>query len=171
VDNFSFAGGALAAAEWSNHRLLYATPELTEAVHLSGVARIRIRVAADAPASNLSVWLVSLPWTDSRTITDDVITRGWADPRNAGAENIKTPRDGEALVPGEFVELEFELMPDDQIIPAGARIGLMIFSSDRYFTLHPDPGTTLTVDLDGTSIELPVVGGAAALERALRRIS
>jgi X-Pro dipeptidyl-peptidase len=171
VDNFSFSGGALAAAEWSNHRLLYATAELTGAVHLSGVARVRIRVAADAPGANLSVWLVSLPWTDGESINDNVITRGWADPQNAGADRMMAPRGGRPLVPGQFVELEFDLQPDDQVIPAGARIGLMIFSSDRDFTLHPDPGTALTIDLEGTSIELPVVGGAPVLERALRKIS
>jgi X-Pro dipeptidyl-peptidase len=171
VDNYSFGGGDLAAAEWSNHRLLYATPALAEAVHLSGVSRVRIRVSADAPAANLSVWLVSLPWTDSESINDDVITRGWADPGNAGADDIKRPRAGRPLTPGEFVELEFDLQPDDQIIPAGARIGLMIFSSDRDFTLHPDPGTTLTIDLGATSVELPVVGGQAALERAIRPVT
>lgn len=171
VDNFSFGGGDLAAAEWSNHRLLYATPVLREDVHLSGVASVRIRVAADAQAANLSVWLVSLPWTDSESINDDVITRGWADPQNAGAQDISAPRSGTGLEPGEFVELEFDLQPDDQIVPAGARIGLMIFSSDKDFTLHPDPGTALEVDLSGTSIELPVVGGRRALARALRPVS
>ena len=171
VDNFAFEGGQLAAAEWSNHRLLYATPELREDVHLSGVATVRVRVSADTPAANLSVWLVSLPWTDSENINDNIITKGWADPSNAGADDITSPRSGTALTPGEFVELEFPLQPDDQIIPAGARIGLMIFSSDKYFTLHPDPGTTLTVDLGGTSIELPVVGGAEALARAIRSVS
>ena len=161
----------MAAAEWSNHRLLYATPVLREDVHLSGVARVRIRVAADAQAANLSVWLVSLPWTDSESINDDVITRGWADPQNAGAQDISAPRSGTGLEPGEFVEMEFDLQPDDQIVPAGARIGLMIFSSDKDFTLHPDPGTALEVDLSGTSIELPVVGGRRALARALRPVS
>ena len=55
--------------------------------------------------------------------------------------------------------MTFELQPDDQVVPAGKRIGLMIFSSDREFTLQPDPGTELTVDLDGTSLVLPVMGG------------
>ena len=50
-------------------------------------------------------------------------------------------------------------MPDDQIIKAGQQIGLMIFSSDKEYTLHPKPGTELTIDLDGTSLTLPVVGG------------
>ncbi len=55
----------------------------------------------------------------------------------------------------------------DQIIPAGQQIGLMIFSSDKDFTLHPKPGTKLTVDLDGTTIEIPVVGGVDAFEEAI----
>ena len=63
--------------------------------------------------------------------------------------------------------MEFALQPDDQVIPAGARIGLMIFSSDKFFTLHPEPGTTLTVDLGRTRLSLPVVGGSEALRRAL----
>ncbi len=171
VDNFAFEGGQLAAAEWSNHRLLYATPALQRDVHLSGVATVRVRVASDAAAANLSVWLVSLPWTDSDNINDNIITKGWADPTNAAADNIASPRSGADLVPGEFVDLEFALQPDDQVIPAGARIGLMVFSSDKYFTVHPEPGTTLTVDLAGTSVALPVVGGVEALRGALRPVS
>ena len=49
------------------------------------------------------------------------------------------------------------------MIPAGKQIGLMIFSSDREFTLQPEPGTKLTVDLDGTSIKIPIVGGKIAI--------
>ena len=90
-----------------------------------------------------------------------VITRGWADP-----QNHRTLTDSEPLVPGEFRELTFNLQPDDQVIPAGRRIAVMIFSSDRDFTLWPEPGTELTVDLDGTSLTIPVVGGEAALRRA-----
>ena len=70
-------------------------------------------------------------------------------------------------MPGELYQLTFELQPDDQVIPQGQRIGLMIFSSDREFTLRPDPGTELTVDLDATSVTLPLVGGPAAARRAL----
>jgi X-Pro dipeptidyl-peptidase len=40
----------------------------------------------------------------------------------------------------------------------------MIFSSDKEYTLHPDPGTELTIDLDGTTFTLPVIGGKAAFE-------
>ena len=120
----------------SQSRLLYATPELTQDVHISGVASVTIRVAANAEAANLSVWLVALPWTEGGSITDNVITRGWADPQNDESLRESTP-----LTPGEFRELTFDLQPDDQIIPAGQRIGLMVFSSDAEFTLWPEPGT------------------------------
>jgi X-Pro dipeptidyl-peptidase len=43
----------------------------------------------------------------------------------------------------------------------------MIFSSDAEFTLWPEPGTELTIDLDATSISLPVVGGVEALGRLI----
>lgn len=163
VDDVSVAGAALAEAEASKHRLLYATPELKAPVHLSGTPKIRVRVASSTPAANLSVWVVSLPWTTGRrvSINDNVITRGWADPQNHASET-----EGKPLVPGEYVDLEFDLQPDDQIIPEGARIGLMIFSSDRDFTLWPSPGTELTVDLDATNLELPVVGGGEAWKAA-----
>ena len=162
IDNVSFDGAALARAEWSDHRLLYATPPLAEAVHISGTPRVTIRLASSKPAANLSVWLVALPWTDGQRLTDDLITRGWADPQNHASD-----RNGEPLVPGRFYELTFYLQPDDQVIPAGQRIGLMIFSSDREFTLWPEPGTELTVDLNGTSLELPVVGGEGVWRRAV----
>ncbi len=166
VDNFSFSGATLAQAEWTDHRLLYLTPELAEPLHLSGTPRITIRASSSKPAANLTVWLVSLPWTDARpgrggTVVPGrggVITRGWADLRNHGSLTS-----GEQLVPARFYEMTFDLQPDDQIVPAGQRIGLMIFSSDREFTLWPSPGTEVTVDLDGTSLELPVVGGVAAV--------
>ena len=36
---------------------------------------------------------------------------------------------------------------------------LSAFAQDKEFTLHPKSGTELTVDLDGTSLTLPFVGG------------
>ena len=163
VDDFNISGRELAIATSSPHRLLFQTPTLKQPLHLSGYSEVKIRLAADREAANLSVWLVSLPWSDEKgaKITDNIITRGWADPQNS-----KSLRESQPLVPGEFVSLAFRLQPDDQIIPEGAAIGVMIFSSDKDFTLHPDPGTKVTVDLGGTSIDLPVVGGEKAFRAA-----
>ena len=171
-DDVTFTAAALAANPQSQNRLIYATPELTAPVHLSGVSRVTIRLAASKAAANLSVWLVQLPWVDGGGNTN-VITRGWADPQNAASltkgGNYDSQSRGTPLKPGEFVTLTFDLQPDDQIVPVGKRIGLMIMSSDRGFTLWPKPGTELTVDLDGTSITLPVVGGSAAFAKAIAK--
>jgi X-Pro dipeptidyl-peptidase len=166
MDNVSFSGSALAQAEWTNHRLIYVTPELKEPVHISGIPSITIRLACNKPAANLSVWMVALPWTESwrPKPTDNIINRGWADP-----QNFRSLTQGERLIPGKFYEMTFNLQPDDQIIPAGKKIALMIFSSDRDFTLWPDPGTELTVDLNGTSLVIPVVGGEEAWEKAIEK--
>lgn len=162
IDNYSFKGAALAAAEWSNHRLLYATLPLTKELHISGTARVNIKLASNKPAANLSIWIVSLPWAqNSKRINDNIITRGWADP-----QNYKSLTESSPLVPGEFYQLSFDLQPDDQIIPVGQQIGLMVFSSDRDFTLWPEPGTELTIDLASTSLELPIVGGEEQFKAA-----
>jgi len=162
VDNFSFTAPQLIQAEWSTHRLIYATPKLQKPLHLSGVPKIKLRVACDRPNACLSVWLVSLPWTGSERITDDVITRGWADPANAESIWKEKP-----MVPGEFRDVQFELQPDDQVLKPGEQLGLVIFSSDRDFTLWPEPGTKLEIDLSQTELHLPIVGGQTAVEEAL----
>ena len=165
VDNYSFSGTSLAQAEITNHRLLYVTPVLTEAVHISGTAKVSITLSSSKPAANLSVWLVSLPWTEGRRskMTDNIITRGWADPQNHHSITQSEP-----LEAGQFYEVNFNLMPDDQIIPKGQKIGLMVFSSDKEFTLWPEPGTELKVDLDATTLTLPIVGGIQSYTNAVK---
>lgn len=173
IDDVQFRYGTLAQAEESPNRLLYATPELTAPLHISGTPRITIKLAANAKAANLSVYLVQLPWGEAQGGTGSLITRGWADPQNAKSltkgGNFSSMERGTPLKPGEFRTLTFDLQPDDQVIPAGKRIGLMILSSDRDFTLWPKAGTKLTVDLDATKITIPIVGGAQSFERATRK--
>jgi X-Pro dipeptidyl-peptidase len=156
VDDASLGSDILAQSALSKHRLLYLTPVLKEAVHISGNVHITIRAASSKSAVNLSVYLVSLPWnTESNAkITDNIITRGWAD-----LQNHKSLRKSKALRVNEFYEIGFNLQPDDQIIKKGQQIGLMIFSSDNKYTVLPKAGTKLSIDLKATSISIPIVGG------------
>ena len=165
IDNVKFTGTDLANHSDSEHRLLYLTPILSEKIHISGTPKITIKLSSSKPAANLSVWLISLPWNDKilAKVTDNIITRGWADP-----QNYKSLTESEALEPGKFYEMTFNLQPDDQIIPAGQQIGLMIFSSDKEFTLHPKAGTELTIDLGATSLTLPIVGGINTYKKAVK---
>jgi X-Pro dipeptidyl-peptidase len=160
-DDATISGSELAKVAYSKNRLLYVTPKLKNDLHISGVTKVSITLSSDKPAANLSVWLVSLPWQVGEKITNNIITRGWADPKNH-----KSLTEEEDLKPGQFYTVNFDLQPDDQIIKAGQQIGFMIFSSDKEFTLHPKAGTKLTIKLDKTTLTLPVVGGKEAFTKA-----
>ena len=165
TDDYSYDGSTLAKAKNSKHRLLYLSPVLKQDIHLSGLSSLTIRVASSKKAANLSVWLVSLPWNNNpkAKITENIITRGWAD-----IQNYESLNESSDLIPDKFYTMSFDLQPDDQVIKKGQQIGLMIFSSDQEFTLHPKPGTILTVDLNSTSLKLPVVGGLRSYIKATR---
>ncbi len=165
VDDVACNIGNLAVAASSPNRLLYVSPTLTDPLHISGTVEVDIRLASSRPGTSLAVTLVRLPWSGASACTSStigtatsVVTRGWADP-----QNHESLWESEPLVPGEFVELTFPLQPDDQILPAGTRLGVVITPSDREFTIRPTPGTELSVDLAATQLHVPVVGGRLAL--------
>jgi X-Pro dipeptidyl-peptidase len=173
ADDPARSGSALASAPSSPNRLLYATDVLRDSLRISGTVRITLRVAADRPAANLTVWLVTLPFDSSGVGSEgrtSVVTRGWADIQNHASltqgGNYQSMVPGSPLVPGTFYDVTFDLEPDDHVIPAGKQLGIMIMSSDPEFTLVPAAGARLTVDAAGTSIAVPVVGGMEALRRA-----
>ncbi|WP_339845311.1 Xaa-Pro dipeptidyl-peptidase [uncultured Dokdonia sp.] len=164
VDDATVSAKDMMKASASQNRLLYLTPTLKNELHISGTPKVTITVSSSKEAANLSVYLVSLPYEEGKgiKITDNLITRGWADPQNHASI-----RKSEPLKKGEFYEVTFDLMPDDQIIRKGQQIGLMIFSSDSEFTVLPNPGTELTVDLSKTKLTLPVVGGETAFSTTI----
>jgi X-Pro dipeptidyl-peptidase len=173
VDDVAMSGSANASTAQSPNRLLYATATLTDTVHISGTPRVTLRIASSKPAANLSVWLVMLPYDSARVGSQShtgLITRGWADIQNykslTNGGNYESKRRGEPLIPGKFYDLTFDLQPDDEFIPAGKRLAVMVMSSDREFTLWPEAGTELTIDLAHSAFSIPIVGGTAALARA-----
>ncbi|HET9454827.1 MAG TPA: Xaa-Pro dipeptidyl-peptidase [Gemmatimonadaceae bacterium] len=173
VDDPGSSASALAAAAQSRHRLLYATMPLRDSIRISGSVRVTLRVAADRPAANLGVYLVTLPFDSTKIGSEGragVVTRGWADLQNHASlksgGNYSSMARGEPLVPGQFYDVTFDLEPDDQVIPAGKQLAIMILSSDAEFTLVPPAGARLTVDASRTSFAIPVVGGVDALTRA-----
>jgi len=172
-DDVAFSGSALASVAMSPNRLLYATPTLNDTVHISGTPRVTLRVASSKPAANLSIWLVMLPYDSAHAGSQShvgVVTHGWADIQNykslikGGNYDSRVPE--QALQPGKFYDVTFDLEPDDEFVPAGKRLGVMIMSSDREFTLWPKAGTELTVDLAHSSFTIPIVGGKTALLKA-----
>lgn len=174
TDDFHISPAMMALAGTSPNRLLYALPALKDTVHLSGRTVVTLKLAANKPAVNLSVYLVTLPFDSARIGSAGqigVVTRDWADPQNyksltSDADYTSMAR-GTPLKSGQFYTMTFPLQADDQIILPGQQLAIMILSSDAGFTLRPAPGSELTIDLDGSSFTLPVVGGKARLQAAL----
>jgi len=157
TDDASVLDTTMMNATTSPNRLLYVTNPLTQDTRISGVPSVTIKAAYSKAAANLSAALVSLPATGNGTI----LTRGWKDPANSVDDYTTTP-----LVPGQFVTVTFDMQAKDAIVPAGRRLGLMVFSSDRNYTIRPAAGTELTLDLAGSSFTLPIVGGASTFATA-----
>ncbi|MDQ6611759.1 MAG: prolyl oligopeptidase family serine peptidase, partial [Gemmatimonadota bacterium] len=174
TDDFHVSPAMMALAASSPNRLLYALPVLKDTVHLSGRTVVTLKLAANKPAVNLSVYLVTLPYDSARIGSAGqvgIVTRSWADPQNykslTGEGDYTSMARGEPLKPGQFYTMTFPLQADDQVILPGQQLAIMIFSSDAGFTLLPAAGSELTIDLDGSSFTLPVVGGKAKLQSAL----
>jgi X-Pro dipeptidyl-peptidase len=159
VDDASIDATVLIAAARSPARLVYQSAPLASPVHVSGTASVALRFTLDRPAGILSAMLVRYGPAGEPAI----VTRGWADPQNRESIHTTTP-----LVPGTAYTMTFELQPHDYVFPSGSRIGLVLLSSDRLFTLRPPPGTRLTIATFESRLVLPVVGGDAALAAALR---
>src|SRR4051794_17203749 len=143
----------------SPNRLVYQTNPLTVDTRISGVPSVTLKLAFSTPKANLSAALISYPGTGTGAGT--ILTRGWMDPENRDSDYTSSP-----ITPGTFYTMKFDMQAKDAIVPAGRRLALMVFSSDRMYTIRPAAGTQLTLDLAGSSFTLPIVGGAAGLAAA-----
>jgi X-Pro dipeptidyl-peptidase len=155
IDDYRIPGLRMVDSINAKHRLLFVTPPLKNDLRLSGIPSMKLAVSSNKPAANLSLYLVAINPDSSKKAPYvlKLINRTWADPQNHESLTESKP-----MEPNQFYTLNVNFMPDDEVIPKGARIALMIFSSDKEFTLHPKPGTQLTVDLNQCALTLPLVG-------------
>ena len=163
VDTPRLSADRLAAHPRSRHGRVYVTAPLRRAVRLSGTPVADLRLSFGQPAANVSVALVDYT---RRNRVSRVVTRGWRDPQNRRSLAI-TRR----VRPGTPYRLRVPMQPNDHVFAAGHRVGLVVMSTDSRFTLRPPAGATLALRTHRTSLGLPVVGGAAALRRALARLN
>ena len=66
VDDYRLPYAKLLEAKHADHRLLFVTPTLTEAVRISGEARVKLKLSSSKLAANLSVYLVALPFEEGK---------------------------------------------------------------------------------------------------------
>jgi len=163
TDDASILDTTLLNAATSPNRLVYQSNILNNDVRISGTPSVNLRMAFSKPKANLSAALISYPGLGGAPPAGNgtILTRGWLDPENRNSDYVSDP-----ITPGTFYNLHFDMQPKDAIVPAGRRLALMVFSSDNQYTIHPAPGTQLTLDLAGSSITIPVVGGRSTLAAA-----
>ncbi|MFS1301977.1 Xaa-Pro dipeptidyl-peptidase [Streptosporangium longisporum] len=173
------------------NRLAYLSAPLTRDTRLSGTPEISVRASFKGGRSPYLTALLVDYGTDARAYGDvvygdtpvcygqgvagdtgcarlaehvtvtapyKIITRGWIDVRNRHSASRT-----DLLREGRFYNFGFDLQPNDHVFKAGHRIGVVLLSTDRDFTLRLPPGTGVSVEPARTSVRLPLVGGRSVL--------
>ncbi|MER6943450.1 Xaa-Pro dipeptidyl-peptidase [Nonomuraea sp. NPDC000554] len=83
-----------------------------------------------------------------------IVSRGWLDVRNRAGMDRTQP-----LRPGKEYTFTWDFQPKDYLFKQGHRIGLVIISTDRDYTLRYPPGTRVELSPGRSSLTLPVVAG------------
>ena len=98
------------------------------------------------PSEILASLKIFPPWSVNETKAK-LITKG-----HMNVQNYANMKHAEKVEPGKFYDLEFELQPTFYRLPAGARLGLIIYSTDQGMTKRPLEEETYTIDLDRTQL-------------------
>ncbi|WP_246684564.1 CocE/NonD family hydrolase C-terminal non-catalytic domain-containing protein [Mesorhizobium sp. B2-7-1] len=121
---------------------------------LTGVSKIRLRVAADKPQAQVCVRLTDL----APDGTSSFVTFALLNLTHRDSHEFPVP-----LTPGRFEELELSLKPVAQVIPAGHRLRVAI-SSSYWPMAWPSPERTiLTFDPSGCRLDLAVLASEEGL--------
>ncbi|MFJ4578032.1 Xaa-Pro dipeptidyl-peptidase [Streptomyces echinatus] len=151
----------------------------TTSAHLSAVL---VDVGADTVRdyADSAEGIATLPWrncwgestagdsacfkeTKAKTAAVDytVVSRGWAD-----LGHHASAAEGVPLTPGRPYTMTLHLAATDHVVPQGHRLALIVAGTDKDLIDPPSTRPTLTVDLSRTAAKVPLVGGAAAFDRA-----
>ncbi|MTH54466.1 CocE/NonD family hydrolase [Bacillus mangrovi] len=138
-------------SEHNPNRLVFTTTELKKPLRISGTPEISIKASINKPAANLTALLVDY----SEDSSGKIVTRGWMDP-----QNIHSPGKSKALMPGKSYTFKWDMQPDDYVFEKGHKLGVVLISSDYDYTIRPEAGTEINVDLAKSHVTLPVKNGA-----------
>ncbi|MEU8511544.1 CocE/NonD family hydrolase [Kitasatospora sp. NPDC048722] len=84
-----------------------------------------------------------------------ILTRGWQDAAHRISLRFRVP-----LQPGRWYSITVPMQATDQTVPAGHVLGLVLQQSDPDYTTPTTTGATVRLDLRGSHLTLPVVGGS-----------
>ena len=163
--------------QWQKSQLRFVADAITKDTTLVGRPKVSLKVASSLAKGQLSVALIEL---DKRQRLSDV--PGFLDLNgqplgyNFGTDSLKEFVPGktnsfkliakghcnlqnsasllraQAIEPNEFYELNFELQPTYYHLPVGAKLGLVVYSTDMGMTKRPQEETTYQLDLAGATL-------------------
>ncbi|MFF4126234.1 Xaa-Pro dipeptidyl-peptidase [Microbispora rosea] len=84
----------------------------------------------------------------------EIVARGWIDAQNRGSLSESSP-----LTPGTYAQVKWKTLPQEYVFKKGHRIGLVIAGTDSNYSGERATGTTVTVDLHKSRVEIPLVLG------------
>jgi len=167
------------------NRLVFLTAPLDRVQRLSGTPQVTVRASLDGRSPYLTALLVDygsdVRFTGQRRLAEvdcigpgipedpgcfarreyvtattpwKIVTRGWLDVRNRHSAAITEP-----VQPGRTYTFTLQLQPQDHVFKPGHRIGLVILSTDRDYTLRYRAGTAVRVGLGLSHALLPLAPG------------
>ncbi len=147
--------------------LTFSTPPLSTSLHILGFPVVAVRLATSADDGAIFVYLeVVAPDGRVTYLTEGCLrlchrkTVGPADPAFLGVPRTFARRDRLDVVPGQFLDLELDLLPVSASVQAGQRIRIAIGGHDADgFTRYGPPDETFTIELGShTYLDLPLAG-------------
>lgn len=189
TDNTSLTESAILTSPGTarSGRLTFTSAPLTADARLSGTPSLTLRIKANRTDTPVTARLIdygtssrpvgegvknattSSCWGSSVSVdsacyldvvknfaasTASVISRGWLDASHSDSLSQPTP-----LVSGQWRTVTVPLRAQDDILAKGHQVGLAITLSDTEYTTPNSTGATVTIDLAGSTLNLPVVGG------------
>ena len=122
----------------------------TSNVRFQGRPVLRLRAKSDKPTGHLVAVLCES--TDSGGCT--VVSRAFLNMRYRGGL-----AKGKDLEPGKFHNFDLEFIDKDHFVAAGKHLEVIISSSNSTWSLSNEERANMTIDLDRSYLDLPVVRG------------
>lgn len=164
--------------KWAKRSLRFVIDEFIHPVTIVGRPEVKVRVSGSLPKGQLSVALVELGDRKRLTPTPKFLMRGGQElgyrfgtdtlqefvpdklthaklitKAHMNLQNYKDMKKPRKIEAGQFVDLDFKLQPTYYQLPIGAKVSLIIYSTDEGMTKRPLEEETYTVDLAGTEIK------------------
>lgn len=164
--------------KWAKRSLRYTTDEFIHPVTIVGRPEVKVRVSGSLPKGQLSVALVDLETRRRLTPTPKFLMRDGQElgyrfgtdtlqefvldkktkaklitKSHMNLQNYQDLRKPSKIEAGQFVDLTFKLQPTYYHLPVGARLCLIIYSTDEGMTKRPLEEETYTIDLANTEIK------------------